>query len=305
MQRASSPEPSDIAVPLPELKNAHQELITHYIGLLDDVAHAPRFLQYRYAHVTKPEQLKRLPAWLRKPLSWSYTPSPHLPTLRYLVHLFVEGHIRRKLKELSEAYLYLSVKAAPDAKEIREWTKEVSELCEKLAGTLASWSSVEGLVKLLWPLALGGLTAWLGVKDIWEVLKKLDTQTYLIIYGFLLFPVIWLSIFMSNAFSYKRAMFIPGFDAHEQPYVPGSPPHSNVYLLEDRLFGLLGRDKMREGRWDRYFIVLGCLIFGSVPVWGLFVSPSEPPTLSLWLCGGFFWMAALFAWFKGRKRQWQ
>ena len=257
--------------------------------------------------MTKPEQLIRLPAWLRKPLSWlvQHTPPPHLPTPRYLVHLFVEGHIRRKLKELSKAYLYLSVKAAPDAKEIREWTKEVSELCEKLAGTLASWSSVEGLVKLLWPLALGGLTAWLGAKDIWEVLKKLNIQTYLIICGFLLFPVIYLFIFMSDAFNYKRAMFIPGFDAHEQPYVPGSPPHSNVYLLEDRLFGLLGRDKMREGRWDMYFRVLGCLIFGSVPVldllWDRFVSPSAPPTLILWLSGGFFWMLALFCVVQAQK----
>jgi hypothetical protein len=220
--------------------------------------------------------------------------------------LFVEGHIRRKLKELSKAYLYLSVKAAPDAKEIREWTKEVSELCEKLAGTLASWSSVKGLVKLLWPLALGGLTAWLKVKDIWGVLEKLDRQTYLTIYFILVFPAIYLFIFMSAAFSYKRAMFIPGFDAHEQPYVPGSPPHSNVYLLEDRLFDLLGRGKMREGRWDRYFIVLGCLIFASVPVRLLFVSPSAPPTLIFWLCNVVFWMAvALRAWFEGRKRQWR
>jgi hypothetical protein len=40
-------------------------------------------------------------------------------------------------------------KAAADAKDLREWTKESSEVCDKMAGTLATWTSIEGVVNQL------------------------------------------------------------------------------------------------------------------------------------------------------------
>lgn len=265
--------------PLSELKSAHQELMTRYVTMLDETRHARWLISRKHGR-------------------------SRLLILRSLVHLFVEGHIRKKLKELSEGYLTLRVQAPADAIDHRDWAKECGEVCDKMSGTLATWASIEGAFKLLWPIAVGGFTAWLGVKDIWEVVRKLDANAYFLAYGILLFPAIYLLLFISDAFAYKREMFIPGFDVDEQPYDPQlTAPESNVYLLEDRLFNLLRRRKSREKPWDIYFAAIGSFIFGSVPLWSLL--GGEKPSWFLWLSGGFFWAIGILGLFRRKKRLWR
>lgn len=294
--------------PLAELQSAHQELMDRYVAVLDEVRSARWLMPRKQAATEEPQWLTKVPVWLRKPLSLLVKPAPNSThgksfALRSLVHLFVEGHIRKKLKELSEGYITIRARASADAKELRDWCKECSDVCEKMAGTLATWASVEGAFRLLWPFALGGFTAWLGVKDIWEAVKKLEFTAYVFAFLVLFFPLIYLLIFMSASFGYKREMFIPGFDANERPFDPSvTAPQFNIYLLEDRLFALLHRRKSTERSWDTYLAALGALTFGSVPL--LMILTGDKPDLILWLASGFFWVIAIWALVKKKRRQW-
>ncbi len=300
-----------MGIPLSELKTAHQELMTRYVAVLEEVENAPWLMPVKRGR--PPEDaafLKRLPVWLRGAVVWLVRRSPsqrgQAGALRYLVQLFVEAHVREKLRALADAYLSLRAQASADDKELRDWTKESGEVCEKMAGTLVTWGSIEGAAKLLWPFAVGALTAWLGVKDIWEAVSKLNPQVYVTGGLMLLFPGLYFFIFMSTSFAYKRELFIPGFKANEHPLDPGSAavPGTNVYVLEDRLFDLLCRKKSRERSWDINFIVISFLIFGSVPILGLFAGSDTPP-LSIWLAGGFFVLIAIVILFARRKRNWR
>src|SRR2546425_13307594 len=106
-------------VPLSQLKTAHQELMTRYVALLNEVAHEPWVISRKQAPPKEPNWTKRLPLWLGRPLHWLVKPRPNQTQvksfpLRVLVHLFVEGHIRSKLKKLAEPHLTLRSQGPAD-----------------------------------------------------------------------------------------------------------------------------------------------------------------------------------------------
>ncbi len=288
--------------PLPELKKAHRELMSRYVAVLEEVRQAGWFMPKKE---TKPQDItspQRVPAWLGRPLVWLIRPKSF--AVRSLVHLFVEGHIKKKLKELSEGYLALRAQAPADDKDLREWAKDCGDVCDKMAATLATWASIEGVLRLLWPFAIGGLTAWLGVKDIWEVFRKLDAKTFALTAAFLFLPALYLLTFMSASFGYRRQMFIPSFDADERPLDSKTGwPEYNIYLLEDRLFNLLNRTKSREKPWDLHFAIIAMCLFGSMPLLVLLVG--QKPPVALWLCSAFFWILVIIGLVTRKPRVWR
>src|ERR1041384_5101993 len=144
--------------PLLELKCAHQELMTRYVAVLDETRYARWLIQREQAHPQRSKWLKKLPTWLSD-LLWLF--SDHSgKALRPLVHLFVEGHIRTRLKELSEGYITLRAQASANDRDVGDWARECSDACDKLASTLATWTSIKGAFKLWWPFVLSGFIAW-------------------------------------------------------------------------------------------------------------------------------------------------
>ncbi|MBD0373376.1 MAG: hypothetical protein ICV60_21250 [Pyrinomonadaceae bacterium] len=240
---------------LDELKTAHEALLREYINAVNEASRLPFYIPFQpkqSARFAVPLEGKMWRTGLLSKLLKDISPQPvQTGGLRYLVRLFIESHVKDKLRELSNAYLYLMQiieDTEEGAGEVRAWLKEKSEACTKVADTLLSLRSVQGITATFWPLAVGLITASLKVNNIYEAVTKIKV-TELLILGFaLVFPVAYLFLFVAAAFTYKREWFMAGLDAFEQPLdgLPQDAPKRNVYQMEDRLFALVGRGKKRE-----------------------------------------------------------
>ena len=235
---------------LAQLVDAHGSLIHAYGKVLDSV-----------------RQMKWIQYVARPGITKTFVIQPY-------VKLYVESHIRSKLLEISQAYLFASQSLAYDSqlKDKGQWFSSKSEDCNKLAHTLESAKSVSGVLKTNIVLILGAIfgifnfmiekitifqPAYKYLVNKLPILQN-DPAFVLSIFVLLLGTNLLFIIFLQRpAFLTKRELFIPGY-LYDETHVVSE---HNVYLLEDRLFSLLGREKIREKDSDRQLVFFGLIGF--------------------------------------------
>lgn len=298
-----------------QLKQAHARLMSKYVDVLNELTTLPFFVPsksvlkaYENApaggSADKQWRSNRLPNSIRLVL----THPSSIFSLRFLVRLFVESHIRRKLNELSVAYSYLAQKHLGN-KSYTAWLRETSEDCKKLADTLTSLQSVRGIVSIWWPVLISIVTASLGLDTIYDLINRVQIErSGLILFGLLLvFPLIYLGIFVGSAFGSKRELFTPGFDSSDKPLDATRQAKISdvIYVCEDQVFQLTGRSKVREFPLDAMSYVAASFVFASVPILVWIADPSSPPGFIIWLSGAFFLILGIIFIFLGLRRKWR
>ena len=297
---------------LSDLKKAHSLLMSKYIDVLNQTANLPFFVAAQFKQVSAedatPSKVPESTASSdNQPEKRGYLSLfTDLFSLKYLVQLFVEAHIRGKMLELSVAYSYLAQKHLEDP-EYLTWLRETSEDCTKLAQTLTSWQSIRGIVSIWWPVLISLLTARLGLGSIYEIIDKIhiDTEILIILGLIMVFPLIYLSIFISYAFASKRGLFMPGFDRNEKPIDPHEPAdiRDTIYYLEDQVFHLAHRKKVREIPLDIIGLATGSFVFAFIPVLVSMAEPATPPNIPVWLSGAFFAVLGILGIRSGMRRK--
>ena len=153
------------------------------------------------------------------------------------------------------------------------------------------------------------MTAALGLETIYDIFNKIHIDASgLILLGFIMvFPMIYLALFVSSSFESKRELFMPGFDRTEEPLDPSQPADINdvIYILEDEVFRLTGRRKSRETPLDVIGMTTGFFIFASVPVLVWLDDPSSPFNSFVWLPGILFGFIGIVTIAYGRMRKWK
>jgi len=216
---------------------------------------------------------------------------PKIPTLSYLIRLFVESHIKEKLSELSIAYLYL-IQTIPEdhpaAENYRAWLKDTSETCEKLSGTLNSLQSAKGLASIFWPILVNIAAALLGISTLKELFTRFSLANFLPWVIFIAIPFAYFFLFLTGAFWYKRELFMgaPFFESimlsifslpDDRPIFPWlQDSTNNIYQLEDQVFNLLNRGKRHEFRWDILTMPFSFFVLALVGFSEWLNNPSQP-----------------------------
>ena len=282
-----------------KLKKNHQALIVQYIDMLNQVSKLPFFAPVII--VKRKETSERSPGRARLPQELSFPFA-----LRYLVRLFTESHIKGKLIELSMTYSFLTQEYTKD-KRFVTWLKETSADCEKLAATLTSWQSISGIISGLWPVGIGIVTAWLNLENIYDIVKTSSGEPVdWVTVGLVIFPMIYVLGFIGYSFQKKREMFLRGFMGDtKQSYMDSPAKIDNiVYSLEDQVFDLVGRGKVREFPAD---VIGQTSVFLGFAAMGMTIWMVEPPGLSRIFFGGevvFFLILAVASIFQLRWRKW-
>ena len=282
-----------MSVNIRNLKKAHYALIARYIDILNQVSKLPFFVPIHHYEVrwANPERRTITARLMNAYLKYFILRLLKYFTLGYMVRLLTESHIKGKLNELSVAYSYLA-QQNPRDKSLVSWLKDTSEDCDKLAVTLTSWQSIRGLVGVLWPVALGIATTRLDVPSSYAILTKVHIEaSNLTRVGGLIYLLAYLLCFVGLPFEKKRELFMPGFDLGEKPIDPSAKIENTTYYLEDQVFNLVGRGKVREIPLDIVVIVLAYLcVAGSAMI--ITISPAVLPGI-LKILLGLLWFGAL------------
>jgi hypothetical protein len=256
-----------------QIRLAHRQLIEHYVAVLNQVSQVSFFV-------------RREPSGKKIPIFMS------LFHLGVLVELFVESHIKKKLRKLEVSYTQLSQaltteETAEDKNDNQTWLQDTAEATAKFAQTLTSWTSVRGLISTVGPVAVGFIAASLRVDNIYQAVVAVNVGSLAVIGLILWFPFIYFCLFLSMAFAYKRQLFLLGSkpfgrsnsdrSKHRSLFRPRALLQkmrseeqyeypNNLYKAEDVLFVLLERGKGREFPVDIVAYVLASFVFGGIAV---------------------------------------
>jgi hypothetical protein len=302
-----------MTVNIDNLAQAHKTLIVEYIQVLNQVSKLPTWilveLFMKDHYLPGFNSFNRYLLLISRPLFNISHSLIRWPTLRYLVRLFVESHIKGKLNELSVSYIYLLQTVSEDdtgVENIRSWLKESSETCEKLASTLISVQSAQGLLSTLWPIAASLLAAFLGVNSLREALatdKLIALAQWIILIPT---PMIYLGIFVTSAFWYKRQLFT-GFSFFDTLILPSQSQDStrNIYQLEDEIFKLLDRGKVREFPYDMVSLPITFFSMSFLFLSDWLFGTTRMPDRSDLVFGLMMILGGIFMGFLTRSRKWK
>jgi len=282
------------------LKQAHHTLLTKYIEVLNEVSKLPFFVPARFMFRAKNNRRSEATVMMFNQLAGLFS-------LRYLVKLFTESHIKGKLIELSVAYSYLA-RQNPKNRRYSAWLKETSEDCNKLAATLSSWQSARGIVSALWPFGIGIATTLLKLEDIYDIINIINFKAVdWINLGLMVFPVIYVALFISMSFQRKRELFMPGFDLEEKPIDMDRPATNDdiIYHLEDQVFNLAGRGKVREIPADVIGQTAGLLGFAAMETSILTLDQPLSSRIFFGAGGVMFLVMAIISIRLGSQRKWK
>ncbi len=286
-----------MSVNIRQLKKAHYVLIAQYIDILNQVSKLPFFVPLNITAPSAKNDRSNSNIVMIKTMSSPFS-------LRYLVRLFAESHIKRKLNELSVAYSYFAGQNPKD-KSLLSWLKKTSEECDKLAATLTSWQSIRGAVSALWPFGIGIATASLGLENSYDVVKMIDFDAFdWLTLGAMVFPLIYVAIFMSTSFQKKRELFLPGFNQEEKPMNDNAKIEDTVYYYEDQVFDLLGRGKVHEIPADVIGQAVGFLGFAVLELTQVIVNTSVSVKILFGVATGMFLLFAIISVRQGFRRKW-
>jgi hypothetical protein len=208
-----------LAPPLDELRLSHRVLLTEYVGVLAEIT---------------------------VPMGWRCGRFARILTAPRMVRRFVHSHIRRKMKEVTQAYVELeqTLPDDPTIAEYADWLNATRKQLERLRDSLSSWR-LPGLITLgSFAVTVAGAAAKVKLHG-----SFFATNRSLIgfIFGYVAFIILWLLGFVYQSFRYKRDLFLGRRRTHASTAIGGD---HNVYRLETALFALLNRGRRREGAVD-------------------------------------------------------
>lgn len=220
-----------IALPsLQALESAHLRLMGSYLTTANDATRLPVLLvTRRWCEINRPTLGK--PPWL---------------VLGFATKLFVESHLKRKLKELTDAYVQLeSALSIVGDREYRDWLRQVRDSMAAFRGSLSSVHRLRLTLGALWP-ALTGILGGVGLQVSFP--GSIDPVVLLLIALVVLIDLgPYLYLFLRSSFLVKRELLLPGARLLErQPRETQRKLGGQVYEVEDKLFQLLGRAKKKE-----------------------------------------------------------
>lgn len=242
----------------------HANLITEYLNILSFISKREGFLT-RLSWIFK-----------RPPNPIDHTPyakflvAREIIALNFFISLFAESHIKSKLKQISDLYFQIA-QSIPDYSDnscYKKWLIQNAEYTQKFSDQLTSWKSIRGLIGLLLPLFVGSLLS--SLKDLFNYAGNPnltnstlfnsivsfigDRYTLISFLSFLLPIFLYLWLFLSISFKYKRTLFLPknyiDSDFYNSWKYEKAGYERSIYKIEDDLFNLIARNKKKESLTD-------------------------------------------------------
>lgn len=258
---------------LDELRRAHRALLTEYVGVLAELTMLEDGQGRGWA-----------PPW----------------TLPWAVKRFVHSHIRRKAKELGQAYIELeqTLPDEPAHPAYADWLKATRGQLEQFHDALSSWR-VPGLITLAtFAVTLGAAAAKVRWHDLSRnaalFSDRFTVELFFVEIGFLvIFPL----FVIHQSFRFKRDLFLGRRRTEVSEAIDGD---RNVYRAEAAIFTLLRRGRTRESPADysaRVLAALGVVLmiviapavfhFRPNAIWGVAFAVSDLGSIALvaWLVG--------------------
>ncbi len=276
-----------------DLKKNHYLLMVEYVNTLNQVSKLPFFVD-SYQILGLPKKFLDgmiLPRLLFKLLTW-----------RFLVKFFVESHIKGKLIELKNSYIHIeqTIRVDENSNDKKICLKQTEEETVNFANTIISWQSAGWLISALGVIA-GIFVAASNANNIYDAILNLPFESIFNFAGILVF----FFFFVSFSFDCKRSLFRPGSGFIWESIMSQQQKEStrNLYLIEDRLFDLLGKAKNREfpidiAAFSFWFILNG----GILIVWQYI---KNGPLLLIFMGGGFI-LIGIYGFMSGIKdRKWR
>lgn len=142
------------------------------------------------------------------------------------------------------------------------WLKQAQEESIIFASTLSSWQTTRWLISTLGVFGIGLFVATSTANNIYVAILNLKFESFINVIGILTF----FFFFISFSFDCKRSLFRPGSGFMWESILSQQQKEStkNVYLLEDRLFNILGMEKSREFPIDIVAFVLWLIVMGGI-----------------------------------------
>lgn len=235
---------------LDELRKTHYTLIKEYVNILNRASKLPFFYFFE----------RGLEREIR--IFFIIIKTKSILRITFLVRPFVESHIKGKLNELRVSYVHLSQSLKIDdasTSEYRIWLKQAEEELTEFANTLSPWGDLRRLSSILVflsPWITGVLLVIFGGGSIFEVIIKIFKNINLLLC--LLLLIAYPSLIIFPSFSYKRILF--GGDIVEMEITEKDRTVTNIYEIEDRIFDLLEKEKIREIPIDIVSFILSYII---------------------------------------------
>jgi hypothetical protein len=195
-------------------------------------------------------------AELTAPIGWRCGGVARIFTAPGVVTRFSHSHIRRKMKEVTQAYIELeqTLPDDPAAAEYADWLNATREQLERLRDSLSSWR-LPGLITLgSFAVTVGGAAAKVKLHGSFFATNR---PLLGVIFGYVAFIILWMLGFLYQSFRYKRDLFLGRRRTHASTAIEGD---HNVYRLETALFALLHRGRRRERAVD--YVVLNLTGYG-------------------------------------------
>lgn len=246
-------------VKLDEVRRYHYILMREYVNILNQISSLPFFIDSFKVLGFSQKVLGRM-APLRLIMN--------ILTWKFLVKFFVESHIKGKLNELRNSYIQISqtfeIVRQDQIDDNQTWLSKVKEECTEFADTLPSWQNIRRLIIIIGTLIVGFFVATSNVNNIYQAILiiKFEVAIGLIIYAAFSF------LFISFTFDYKRSLFRPGSGFLWESILPQQHKESikNIYNIEDNLFSLLGKTKIREFPVDIVAFAQIFIVFGATAI---------------------------------------
>lgn len=231
-------------------------------------------------------------------------------TIRPLVTLFVESHIKHKADKIRDLYIQTALETESD--ELEQWLIDRTDALDRFSRTLSSWKSLRGTLNTIWPIIPGFLIEAFRKESLRIVLstdslyQTIDTATTILI-----FPAFYFVSFFVLSFDCKRSLFffpsgVLGSSIPEDVYEEDDS--TNIYSLENHLFDTLNVRKRSEFPFDLLvkniaWPLLLSLLFLSP---GLLTSPGRSAIIFTLLIILAILIAGIYYTFRSlRKREWK
>jgi hypothetical protein len=185
-------------------------------------------------------------------------PGPPWLSIGSAGRLFAESHVKKRLHQLSVAYLQLdaALSVVADAA-YREWLKTARETTDAFADTFSSFRGLRIWLGATWPTVTAAL-ALVGVKLSFP--RSISDVSVAVIGLLILIELVpYLYLFLRSSFLVKRDLLLPGARWLERlPAEDQRKAGGHVYQAERELFTLLKRPRRSEAPVDAIglFIVL-------------------------------------------------
>lgn len=256
---------------LDELRKTHYTLIKEYVNILNRASKLPFFYFFE----------RGLEREIR--IFFIIIKTKSILRITFLVRPFVESHIKGKLNELRVSYVHLSQSLKIDeasTSEYRIWLMQAEEELTEFANTLSPWGDMRRLSSILVflsPWITGVLLVIFGGGSIFEVIIKIFKNINLLLY--LLLLIAYPSLIIFPSFSYKRILF--GGDIVEMEITEKDRTVTNIYEIEDRIFDLLEKEKIREIPIDIVSFILSYIILTLIVIIVVFFYLDKIPVPSI------------------------